>query len=102
MAARYLRSTTTGVVMPYNKQLELRPNVQALTNEEADAYEASVGKPKAAAAPEPTPELTLEPTPEPTPELPVFEDEPKVESGALDISDDEPTADAVLAALEVE
>jgi len=93
---KYLRSTSTGVVLPYNKGLLKRPNVEELTAEECVAYEASVKKPKpapVAAAPEPVPEPIPEPEPAPTPE-------PAPEVAVQDVSDGEPSAEELLAALD--
>ena len=40
--ARYLRSTDTGVVLPYNPKLAQRVNVAELTPQQAQEYEAAV------------------------------------------------------------
>lgn len=107
MVARYLRSTTTGVVLPYNAKLTKRPNIQALSDEEADAYDASLGKKPEVAAAAPAPEPVPEPTPEPTPAIETLPSEDEVvfeqpEVAVSDVSAGEPSADDLLAALKVD
>ena len=101
--AKYLRSTSTGVVLPYNAKLAMRPNVVALTDEEAAEYLAGVKNPTAVVpTPEPTPEPepVPEPVPEPEAEAPVFEQ--ALDVAVSDISDGEPNAEELLAALEID
>lgn len=88
--ARYLRSTSTGVILPYNRGLLKRPNVEELTPEESAAYEASARKPDA-----PAPVAAPAPAPEPTPEP-----KPAPEVAVQDVSDGEPSASELLAALD--
>lgn len=91
---KYLRSTVTGVVLPYNEKLEKRSDIETLTDEEAADYVAGL-KPRVEEAPAPTPE----PPPEPV-AAPVFEQSLEVE--VKDVSEGEPSADELLAALEAE
>ena len=93
---KYLRSTTTGVVLPYNVKLAKRPNIEAMTPAESADYEAGVKAPVSKVA-APVPEPTPEPTPEPEP---VFEAPPEV--SVQDVSKGEPDADDILAALDVD
>jgi hypothetical protein len=44
---KYVRSITTGAVLPYNNVLARLPNVQVMTPAECDAHDLAV-KPKAA------------------------------------------------------
>ena len=93
--AQYLRSQTTGVVLPYNEKLLRRDNVELMTPEECSAYEASVKKPEAVAvvAAEPPP-----PPPTPAVETLPDEDEVVVEQPEVVVAD--ATAEELLASLE--
>ncbi len=108
--ARYLRSQTTGVVLPYNEKLLKRANVELMTPEECSQYEAGL-KPRPVSTVVETVTTVVETitTPEPTPE-PVVEEltedevvakqpvvEPAIE--VSDISEGEPTAAELLDAL---
>lgn len=92
---RYLRSQTTGVVLPYNEKLLSRPNVELMTPDECSVYEAGL-KPRAASTVVETVttvvETTTAPEPEPTPEP---EPEPTPEP-------EEETAESLLGALEID
>ena len=111
--AQYLRSQTTGVVLPYNEKLLSRPNIELMTSDECNTYDSEVrarlaakAKPATAPQPPPAPELKLEtgePKPEPTPDEVVSEQpvvEPAIE--VSDISDGEPSAAELLDALELD
>lgn len=91
--ARYLKSLTTGVILPYVEAALKNADVVVCTAEEAAAYETSVG---------------AKPSP-PEPEAPVVEEveveEVEVKVGAVvtqDFEDGEPDADEVLEALRIE
>ena len=93
MAAKYLKSLTTGVVLPYNEPALKNANMRLMEPAECEAYEQSLNK-GSAAAPKPAPE----PAPEPEPvveEVAVVEEEPVVEEPFTDV-------EGVLGALEVE
>lgn len=89
--ARYLRSTTTGVVLPYNEQLLRRVNVEALTVEECAEYEASLNKVPvtAKAKPKAKPKAKAKPA-----------EQPAVLTA--DISEGEPDAASVLESLGID
>ncbi len=125
MTTKYLRSQTTGVILPFNEKLLKRPNVELMTDAECLAHEASerarvakiaqpyadVVAPAAALRPEPAPSVVQPepapappPTPEPTPAIETLPDEDQViveqPKAVLDVSDEEVDADALLASLE--
>ena len=88
MAARYLKSLSTGVVLPYVEAALLSPGVREMTADECAEYEASIGK-KPAAQP-----VRKKKAPKPAAE-PV-----KGEVTTRDISEGEPSAEEVLKAIE--
>lgn len=94
--AKYLRSTTTSVVLPFNAKLAKRPNIEVMTPAECSEYEAGMKTP-VSKVPAPAPEPTPEPTPEPKP---VFEAIPEV--AVQDVSEGEPDAEDILAALDAD
>ena len=96
--ARFLVSTNTGVVLPYNEAALKSPGVRLLSSDEEAAYLASI---KSKEKIEPM-DLTPEPA-EPLIEVPA----PVVEVAPVsvvtqDIEDGEPDVEAVLGALEVD
>lgn len=94
MAARYLKSLSTGVVLPYVEATLLNAKVREMTPAECEEYEASIG---VSNSPPPAPEPVAEPEPVAAPAA--------VEKGVTvtrDISEGEPDVDAVIAALEVD
>lgn len=96
---RYLKSTTTGVVLPFNETtLRVSPHVIELSAHEAMEYEKKMGVRSEDAAPPP-----VAPAPEPIKEA--APETVKVAKGVVasqDISDGEPDVQEVLSALEVE
>ena len=102
--AQYLRSQTTGVVLPYNEKLRGRPNVELMTPDECAEYEASL-KARANGTADVHPDVvvpttTVEPTPEP-----VVEPEPVLDTSTVqvaDMSEGEPTAEELLESLELD
>lgn len=94
--ARYLKSLTTGVVLPYVEASLKNADVREMSAEECAEYEASIGK-----TPEPEIVPVVEPSPEPEPEPEPAE----IETGTVvthDFEEGEPDAEAVLKALEVD
>jgi hypothetical protein len=90
MAARYLKSLETGVVLPYVQAALLSPGVREMSAEECEEYEASIGK---------TPVVKK------APKKKAAKVETAVAKGEVvtkDISEGEPTADEVLKALETD
>jgi len=87
--ARYLKSLTTGVVLPYVEAALLNKNIREMTPEECAEYEASIGKKPAA---QPAPKKAPKPPAEPA----------KGEVVTRDISEGEPTAEEVLKAIEAD
>lgn len=70
--ARYLRSQTTGVVLPYNEKLLQRPNMELMSEDECTKYEAGLQDHLATKViyevttpPPPTPAPTPKPKPKP-------------------------------------
>lgn len=88
--ARYLKSLTTGVVLPYVEASLLNKNIREMTPEECAEYEKSIGK-KPAAQPAPKKKAS-KPAAQPA----------KGEVVTRDISEGEPTADEVLKAIETD
>jgi hypothetical protein len=83
MAAKYLKSLTTGVVFGFNEAALKNAEMRLMDPAECEEYERSLGTP--VAKPEPTPEVAPEPAPE----------EPVAEDTSLDV-------DEVVAALKVD
>ncbi len=86
MAARYLKSLTTGVVLPYSEAALKTADIRLMEPSECAEYEASLGISREEAVPAaepniehveltPPPAPAPEPKPEPVAEESVFEDE---------------------------
>ncbi len=102
---QYLRSQTTGVVLPYNEKLLKRPNMEVMTAAECATYEASIParlNGTGEALPDVVaPTVTAEPEPTSVVEEPTsVVEEPTIE--VSDLSEGEPTAEELLAALEAD
>ena len=98
---QYLRSQTTGVVLPYNEKLRGRPNIELMTPEECTKYEASL-KPDAVSTVVATAPVVV---PTPQPEVVVPTPESVLDTSTVqvaDLSEGEPTAEELLKALEID
>ena len=89
--ARYLKSLSTGVILPYVAASLKSPGVREATSEEATEYEASLGIVN-----------TAKPASKPKAKAKVSKKTRKKKVVTQDISEGEPDPDEVLAALKVD